>query len=67
SEADYVDRVAALAKDVELRKALRSTQRERMAGSPLCDAKDLALKLEDAYFEMFERWSQKPNERPFPA
>ncbi|MGC2459104.1 MAG: glycosyltransferase, partial [Gallionellaceae bacterium] len=67
SEADYVARVAALAKDVELRKALRSAQRERMAGSPLCDAKDLAMKLEDAYFEMVERWSQKPNERPFPA
>ena len=32
------------------------SQRERMAGSPLCDAKDLAWKLESAYFEMFERW-----------
>ncbi len=63
SEADYVDRVAALAQDVELRKALRSTQRERMAGSPLCDARDLALKLEAAYFEMFERRTEAPRQR----
>jgi hypothetical protein len=38
-----------------LRKGLRLLQRERMAASPLCDAKDLAAKLEDAYFEMFGR------------
>jgi protein O-GlcNAc transferase len=52
SEAEYVDKVVALAKDVEQRRMLRPVQRERMAASPLCDAKDLAMKLEDAYFEM---------------
>ena len=59
SEAEYVDKVAALARDVEQRKALRSTQRERMARSPLCDARGLATCLENAYFEMFERWQEK--------
>jgi predicted O-linked N-acetylglucosamine transferase (SPINDLY family) len=58
SEAEYVDKVVALAGDRERRKALRSAQRECMAASPLCDAQDLASKLEEAYSEMFER--QKP-------
>ena len=38
TEAEYVDKVVALARDVEQRKALRSAQRGRMAASPLCDA-----------------------------
>ena len=56
TEAEYIEKVAALANDVAQRQALRSVQRERMATSPLCDAKDLALKLEDACFEMFGQW-----------
>ena len=56
SEAEYIDKVVALARDVEQRKALRSSQRNRMASSPLCDAGGLARSLENAYFEMFERW-----------
>ena len=59
SEDEYVDKVVALARDVELRKTLRPLQRERMAASPLCDAKDLAVKLEDAYFEMFDCWMKQ--------
>ena len=54
SEAEYVDKVVALARDVEQRKALRSSQRDQMAESPLCDAHGLAESLENAYFKMFE-------------
>ncbi len=61
SEAEYVDKVVALARDVEQRKILRSTQREQMASSPLCDAKGLAQSLESAYEEMFERWTNAKN------
>jgi protein O-GlcNAc transferase len=61
SEAEYVAKVVALARDVEQRKTLRAHQRSRMAASPLCDAKDLAASLENAYFEMFERWLDKQN------
>ena len=61
SEAEYVDKVVALARDVEQRKALRSAQRDRMACSPLCDARDLAMSLENAYLEMFEQWLSKKN------
>lgn len=56
SEAAYVDHVCALARDIGLRKRLRFAQRERMANSPLCDAKGIATCLEDAYIEMFARW-----------
>ena len=56
SEAEYLDKVVALARDVEQRKTLRSGQRPRMARSPLCDAKDLAVALEQSYIKMFERW-----------
>jgi protein O-GlcNAc transferase len=59
SDAEYVDKVVALARDVEQRKVLRSNQRNRMANSPLCDARGLALSLENAYFEMFSRWCDK--------
>jgi len=45
----------ALARDVELRRSLRATQRARMAKSPLCDARALTSALEDAYVAMFER------------
>ena len=63
SEADYVDKVVALARDVEQRQALRSLQRERMAGSSLCDAKGLASRLEDSYCEMFERWDEAQGQK----
>ena len=56
SEAEYLDKVVALARDVEQREAYRSSQRDRMTRSPLCNAKDLAMNLENAYFEMFNRW-----------
>lgn len=56
SEAEYVDKVVELARNVNQRKALRPIQREQMAGSPLCDADDLARNLEDAYIRMFDRW-----------
>ncbi len=63
SETEYIDKVVALARDVELRKSLRSEQRNRMASSPLCDAPGLARSLENAYFEMFERWLDNKNQK----
>lgn len=59
SETEYIDAVVALSQDVAQRKALRSGLRDQMARSPLCDAKDLAMHLEKAYLEMFDRWFKK--------
>jgi predicted O-linked N-acetylglucosamine transferase (SPINDLY family) len=55
-EAEYVNIVAALARDVEVRKLLRATQRTLMAGGPLCDSRGMAKSLEDAFESMFDRW-----------
>ena len=44
-------------------KHLRAIQRSQTAQSPLCDAHDLAINLENAYVEMFERWFTGKNER----
>jgi protein O-GlcNAc transferase len=54
---EYVARVAALARNVEGRKALRSAQRERMKASPLCDVAGLARLLEAAFEAMFDAWA----------
>ncbi|HHH36562.1 MAG TPA: tetratricopeptide repeat protein [Gammaproteobacteria bacterium] len=56
SPRDYVDRAVALARDPERRRALRATQRERMAASPLCDGRGLARALETAYRDMWRNW-----------
>jgi predicted O-linked N-acetylglucosamine transferase (SPINDLY family) len=62
SEAEYIEKTLALARNVALRQQLRAEQRETMARSPLCDAHGLASALEDAYAGMFERWhaTQQP-------
>jgi predicted O-linked N-acetylglucosamine transferase (SPINDLY family) len=61
SESEYVEKTIAIARDVSLRKNLRNTQRSRMAKSTLCDAHDFAVKLENAYFGMFEEWCSGNN------
>jgi predicted O-linked N-acetylglucosamine transferase (SPINDLY family) len=58
TEGEYVSTVVALARDVELRRGLRFSQRDKMRNSPLCDAAGLARSLEDAYEAMFDRWSR---------
>jgi protein O-GlcNAc transferase len=54
-EEEYIDKVVTLARNAEQRISLRASQRNRMASSPLCDARGLAISLENAYFEMFEQ------------
>ncbi len=58
-EDEYVAIVAALARDVDERKALRASQRSLVASSPLCDAKGLARSLEDAFEAMFDLWAER--------
>lgn len=56
SEENYIAKVALLARNVKLRASIRSTQRVRMAHSPLCDAKGLADTLVTAFEEMIYQW-----------
>ncbi len=56
TEREYLDKVVALARNIELRRGLRFAQRARIASSPLCDVAALTASLEDAYEQMFDRW-----------
>ena len=60
SRADYVARACALAQNYERRRALRSSLRQRMADSPLCNATGLALALEHAYRSMWRQFLEQP-------
>ncbi len=59
TESDYVNKVVALARDVEGRRKFRLCQREVMRNSALCDSEGLAQSLENAYEAMFDIWWQK--------
>ena len=59
SEDEYVSLVALLARDRTGRKTLRTSQRSRMAHSPLCDTDGLAKIFGNAFDEMFELWLAK--------
>ncbi len=53
---EYAAIVCSLARNVELRRHLRATQRDGMAASDLCDAQGLARALQEAFAAMYERW-----------
>ena len=55
SEDVYVDIAVRLASDPERLAQLRSTLRERMRASPLCDAKRIASEVEEAYRSMWRQ------------
>ncbi|MBM3596803.1 MAG: tetratricopeptide repeat protein [Alphaproteobacteria bacterium] len=59
SEADYVAKAAAIAEDADLRAGLRTTLRERLAASRLCDAVGGARDLEQAYRRLWRRWCDR--------
>lgn len=64
SEDEYVRKVVALARDSRGREVLRTSLRDRMARSPLCDTGGLTRCLEDAFFGMFRRWLERDSARP---
>lgn len=56
TEDEYVEKVVALARDVERRASLRVNQRERMRAGPLGDGRGMAEALADAFEAMFDCW-----------
>ena len=52
----YLEKAVALAGNLPQLARLRAGLRERMAGSPLCDAAGFTRALEQAYREMWKRW-----------
>ena len=56
---DYVRIVVELARDVEGRRAIRTTQRKQMQQSAIGDGAGMARVLEDAFEQMFDQWWNK--------
>lgn len=54
--AKYEDMAVAAVSDVDTLKALRSSLRERMLSSPLCDVTTFVRKLEGVYRNMWSTW-----------
>jgi predicted O-linked N-acetylglucosamine transferase (SPINDLY family) len=59
SEADYIAKAVALARDPGRRAALRAGLRPLMAASELCDKRGLAAALETAYREMWLQYVRR--------
>ena len=55
----YVARACDLARDHSRLETLRTTVRERIAASPLCDASTYTLTVEAAYRNMWQNWCNK--------
>ncbi len=53
---DYIARAIALAQDLPRLAELRRTLRQRVSGSPLCDANRFTRHLEQAYRAMWRGW-----------
>jgi len=59
SEEEYVDKVVALASDIDALQAIRNGLREEMRQSPLCDGQSLAKRIEGAYRGMWQRYCEQ--------
>lgn len=59
---DYVNVAAQLANDTKKITQLRTTLRERVAASSLCDAKKFIHELEDAYRTIWKTWCKNSRE-----
>jgi predicted O-linked N-acetylglucosamine transferase (SPINDLY family) len=55
---DFRSIAVSLARDLPRLAQLRSSLRDRMKGSPLCDAAGWAASVEEAYREMWRRWCE---------
>jgi len=55
---EYITRAVTLAKDYKRRVELKTSLRERMTNSPLCDGRDMAQALEITYRKMWQTWCE---------
>jgi predicted O-linked N-acetylglucosamine transferase (SPINDLY family) len=53
---EFVAIVKGLARNVELRRSVRKTQRSLMSGGALCDAQGMAREVEEAFEAMYDRY-----------
>ena len=63
---DFVARGLELTADLDRLDRLRAQVRPNFDQSPFCDEAGFARRLEQAYVQMFERWSETAHGRPLP-
>ncbi len=66
TESDYVRIATSLANDAARLSELRATLRGKMKASPLMDAPHFALKIEEAFREMWRAWCATQPSNPQP-
>ena len=59
----FIAVATALARDLDGLERLRAGLRNRVAGSPLCDAAGFTEDLETAYHDMWQSWCQSRSEK----
>lgn len=62
TEAEYIEKVVKLASDLPALARHRSSLRSQMQASVLMDEGGFARRLEQAYVEMFSRWTTAPTQ-----
>lgn len=62
SSRDYIEILSGLAVDYDLLEKYRSTLRERLRMSPLCDAKVIASNIEAGYRRAWQDWCSQPEQ-----
>lgn len=55
----YIEKAVRLGGDLDRLDGLRKTLRERVAASPICDAKGIAREIEGCYRKMWRAWCAK--------
>jgi predicted O-linked N-acetylglucosamine transferase (SPINDLY family) len=63
SGPDYVRLAVDLARDTNRLAKLRGSLRQRMAGSPICDAPAFTQHLEKVSRELWQKWCEEQNEK----
>lgn len=63
-ESDYIAKAVQLAGNIDRLQGLRSSLRQRMINSPICDEKGFARSVEAAYREMWRKWCKGGNPVP---
>ncbi|OHC29581.1 MAG: hypothetical protein A2Y50_12475 [Pseudomonadales bacterium RIFCSPLOWO2_12_59_9] len=59
SEAEYLDKLVALASDVDALAGIRAGLREEMKASPLCNGPDFTRRMEQTYQQMWQRYCEQ--------
>lgn len=59
NETEYVDKLVALASDVDELAKIRAGLREEMQASPLCNGPDFARRMELTYRQMWQRYCEE--------